>query len=159
MFFTQMDNILKLLLTFYRRLGVKLLKTIDFKGIFPFCFYDTAMRTVPSQFWPGIHASKFRLTWARSCVPTLYADLNFNTLGLPDYWPSCIFKNPTSVYCIWPSVDGAFLHKCGTCDSCNQYVNCISKKMYCVLLLCIQQMNGCEPPMSHIALMITFGQI
>ena len=33
--------------------------------------------------------------------------------------------NPTSVYCIWPSVDGATLHKRGTFDSCNQYVNCI----------------------------------
>ena len=40
------------------------------------------------------------------------------------------------------------LHKRGRFDSHNQYMNCISKKMYCVLFLCIQQMNGCEPPIS-----------
>ena len=39
------------------------------------------------------------------------------------------------------------LHMYGTFDSFNQYLNCISK-MYCVLFLCIQQMNGCEPPVS-----------
>ena len=37
-----------------------------------------------------------------------------------------------------------FLHKRGTFDSCNQYLNCILKKMYCVLFLHIHQMNGCE---------------
>ena len=32
-------------------------------------------------------------------------------------------------------------------DSCNRYVNCTSK-MYCVLFLCIQHMDGCEPLIS-----------
>ena len=29
--------------------------------------------------------TKLRLTWSRRCMPTLYADLNFNILGLPDF--------------------------------------------------------------------------
>ena len=47
-----------------------------------------------------------------------------------------------------PLLTEPLLHKRATFDSCNQYVNCISKKMCCVLFLCIQYMNGCEPPIS-----------
>ena len=47
-----------------------------------------------------------------------------------------------------PLLTESLLHKHGTFDSCNQYVNCISKKMYCMLFLCIQQINDCEPPIS-----------
>ena len=47
-----------------------------------------------------------------------------------------------------PLLTEPLLNKRGTIYSCNQYVNCISKKMNCVLFLCIQHMNECEPLIS-----------
>ena len=52
-----------------------------------------------------------------------------------------------SVTVFGPLLMKPLLHMHGTFDSCNQYMNCISK-MYCVLFLCIQQINACEPPFS-----------
>ena len=41
-----------------------------------------------------------------------------------------------------------------TFNFCNQYVNCTLKKIYCVIFLCIQQMNGCEPQSWNAAVLL-----
>ena len=56
-------------------------------------------------------------------------------------WIQCVF----TIYLALRWQSHNYISTAGTLDFCNQYVNCISKKMYCVLFLCIQQMNGCEP--------------
>ena len=62
----------------------------------------------------------------------------------------CHFIHESNKHLLWPTVelDRPTIQR-GTFDSCNRCVTCTSKKMYCVLFLCIQQMNGCEPPMSE----------
>ena len=46
------------------------------------------------------------------------------------------------------------LHQRRTLESCNRYTNCASK-MYHVLFLCIQLMNGCEPQSWDMAVLLS----
>ena len=48
-----------------------------------------------------------------------------------------------------PLLTEPHLHKRGKFYSCKRYENCITNKMYYMLFLCIQQMNGCEPLISE----------
>ena len=45
-----------------------------------------------------------------------------------------------TIFC--PLLTEPWLHQRGWFDSCNWYMNCTSKKMYCMLILCIQQIKG-----------------
>ena len=59
-----------------------------------------------------------------------------------------LYTNLTSFYCILPSVEWATITSVQDIwfNSCNHYVNCIylEENVLCVIL-CIQQMNWCEP--------------
>ena len=51
-----------------------------------------------------------------------------------------------SIYFILPSNDRATITSARDIWLCNWYMYRTSKKMYCMLFLCIQQINECEPP-------------
>ena len=92
-----------------------------------------------------VHASKLNFT--QLSPPNIKVSLLLACWYL-FFWPLHYTRIQRVFTVFGPLLTEPHLHKRGTFDSWNQYVNCISNKMYCVLFLSNHQMNGCEPLIS-----------